>query len=77
MEGVYLKNCPPSTKILPYKLVKTSTQTDPLQETVEIQLNRPRGPSFCLEQLERGQVTLAVFILRTHYPSERTWANIL
>ena len=40
------------------KLVKTSTQTDPLQETVEIQLKRPRGPSFLLEQLERGQVAM-------------------
>ena len=39
-------------------MVKTSTQTDPLQETVEIQLKRPRGPSFLLEQLERGQVAL-------------------
>ena len=43
---------------LPQKFVKTSTQTDPLQETVEIQLKRPRGPSFLLEQLERGQVAL-------------------
>ena len=31
---------------------------DPLQETVEIQLKGPRGPSFLLEQLERGQVAL-------------------
>ena len=38
--------------------VKTSTQTDPLQATIEIQLKRPHGPSFLLEQLERGQVAL-------------------
>ena len=38
--------------------IETSTQTDPLQATVEIQLNRPRGPSFLFEQLERGQVAL-------------------
>ena len=31
---------------------------DPLQETVEMQLKRPRGPSFLLEQLERGQVAM-------------------
>ena len=58
VEGVYLINCPSSSKNLPLKLVKTSTQTDPLQETVETQLKRPRGPSFLLEQLERGQVAL-------------------
>ena len=56
MEGVYLINCPSSAKNLPKKLVKTSTKTDPLQETEEIQLKRPRGPSFLLEQLERGQM---------------------
>ena len=55
MKGVYLINCLSSTKTLPQKLVKTSTETDPLQETVEIQLKRPRGPSFLLQQLERGQ----------------------
>ena len=38
--------------------IETYTQTDPLQETVKIQLRRPRGPSFLLEQLERGQVLM-------------------
>ena len=39
-------------------MVKNYTQMDPLQEMVEIQLKRPRGPSFLLEQLERGQVAM-------------------
>ena len=42
-----LINCPTSTKNLPKKLVKPSTQTVPLQATVEIQLKRPRDHRFC------------------------------
>ena len=42
-----LINCPTSTKNLPKKLVKPSTQTVPLQATVEMQLKRPRDHRFC------------------------------
>ena len=31
----------------------------------------------CEFRIKRKKLTMAVFILRTHYPSGRTWANVL